>query len=544
MREEYGWKLYKGSNIKIWFFGYQYNSNIEDLFSEASSILCDHSVDKHSVLDWIKKISGHFSVVLETNKWVVAAVDKICTNPIFFVEKEDGVFISNYAPILKRECNLEVSDFNTSSGLELSMSGHTIGKKTLYHSLNRLEGGECILYHQGTIFKEFYYTYSPWKTKDRSKCKLKKEFTDICINTLTDLKSSINGRQVVIPLSAGNDSRLIASGLKELGVKNIVCFSYGRKGNFETPVSKAVAEKLGYQWLYLPTNLRDKHRFFKSDLYHKYVSDFESYGSIPNTQEIYEVSLLNKHPLIDSEAIIVNGNSGDFISGGHISSISDLEYTMKSTSKSIWKFFLDKHYSLWGDLRTTANDDYIVSELEKILSLRITESVDVEKYHYAMMECIECIGRQSRIVSNQQRTYEFFGYDWRLPLWSDDMLNFWESVPYEYKINQRLYIETLHENNWGDVWLDIKANDKKINPYYLRWIRLLFKILFIPAGELKWHRFEKNFFEYFMHPSNALTVESYFKILFDRREYRNANSWLSHKMIEDIRFNSDLQKEK
>jgi hypothetical protein len=256
------------------------------------------------------------------------------------------------------------------------------------------------------------------------------------------------------------------------------------------------------------------------------------------------VSLLNKHPLIDSEAIIVNGNSGDFISGGHISSISDLEYTMKSTSKSIWKFFLDKHYSLWGDLRTTANDDYIVSELEKILSLRITESVDVEKYHYAMMECIECIGRQSRIVSNQQRTYEFFGYDWRLPLWSDDMLNFWESVPYEYKINQRLYIETLHENNWGDVWLDIKANDKKINPYYLRWIRLLFKILFIPAGELKWHRFEKNFFEYFMHPSNALTVESYFKILFDRREYRNANSWLSHKMIEDIRFNSDLQKEK
>ena len=124
------------------------------------------------------------------------------------------------------------------------------------------------------------------------------------------------------------------------------------------------------------------------------------------------------------------------------------------------------------------------------------------------------------------------------------MLNFWESVPYEYKINQRLYIETLHENNWGDVWLDIKANDKKINPYYLRWIRLLFKILFIPAGELKWHRFEKNFFEYFMHPSNALTVESYFKILFDRREYRNANSWLSHKMIEDIRFNSDLQKEK
>jgi len=37
-------------------------------------------------------------------------------------------------------------------------------------------------------------------------------------------------------------------------------------------------------------------------------------------------------------------------------------------------------------------------------------------------------------------------------------------------------------------------------------------------------------FEYFMHPSNALSVVPYLSILFDRRGYRNANSWLSHKM--------------
>ena len=67
-------------------------------------------------------------------------------------------------------------------------------------------------------------------------------------------------------------------------------------------------------------------------------------------------------------------------------------------------------------------------------------------------------------------------------------------------------------------------------------------MLFIPIGKSKWHRFEKNVFEYFIHPSNSLTVMPYLKILFDQRGYRNANSWLSYKMIKNIGFGSCLWK--
>jgi asparagine synthase (glutamine-hydrolysing) len=534
MRDKYGWKLYKNGYIKIWFFGYQYNSNIKDILHKIPLMLNHSSTANRDILHWINGISGHFAIVVETNEWVIASVDKICTNPIFFVKGKECVFISNHAPMLKKECSMSQVDLDSLAELEISMSGYTIGRKTLYNGLERLEGGECLLHKKGLLYIERYYTYSPWKVKIKSEEEFKKEFTDVCIKTLIDLKNSIGKRQIVVPLSAGNDSRLIVSGFKELGVENVICFSYGRSGNFETPISQSISKKLGYKWIYLQVTMQGKRKFFKSDTYNEYVKDFLSYGCIPNVQEVYEISLLKLNPLVDDDAIIVNGNSGDFISGGHIRSISDIRYTPKTISGINWNKFLRKHYSLWGCLRTPINDSHIISELEKTLFSLNLKTTDFKKYHYAMMEYIEYVGRQSKIVIGQQRTYEYFGYDWRLPLWSDSMLTFWESVPYKYKVDQRLYIKTLRENNWGGVWLGIKVNSKIINPVFLRLLRIVLKFLLAPLGRSKWHRVEKNIFEYFMHPTYALAPISYFRILFDLKRYRSVNSWLSRKMLKKI----------
>jgi len=531
MREKYGWKLYEKEDIKVWLCGYQYHG-LENVFDTILSHVVK-ATTKHDVLKWIKNIKGHFSIIVETSDWVIALVDKICSYPIYTFTRGNDTYISNHAPVLKQECSLKESSYNPMAALEIAMSGFTIGSKTLYFGLDRLKGGECLLSYKGVLSREVYYTYSPYESNSKTKDQLKKEFTDVFMKVLIDLRDSSNGRQIAIPLSAGNDSRLIASGLKKLGVKNVVCFSYGRKGNFETPISKLIADKLGYKWIYLSDNMRDKYNFFRSDSYINYVAEFESYGSIPNVQEVYEISLLKKNKEIDNDAIIVNGNSGDFISGGHVNSIVNIKDTAHSIDEINWDKFLHKHYSLWNYLRVNSNDAYIVSELKSMIPTIFTDMGNVRDSQYAIMESLECIGRQSRIVIGQQRTYDYFGYEWRLPFWSDEMLNFWEGIPCKYKVDQGLYIEALRENNWGNVWSDIKVNDKKIKPYTLRLIRMLFKFLFIPLGKLKWYRFEKNVFEYFMHPSYALTVEPYFKILLDYRGYRSTNSWLASKMLKN-----------
>jgi asparagine synthase (glutamine-hydrolysing) len=531
IREEYGWRLYQNNNIKLWFCGYLYTTNIQDFFTKIVYIFNKNS-KKNLLLDWICGLDGNFSFVIKSDSLVVASVDRIGSIPLFIAMNDSDILISNYAPSLKSQCNLDITDIDKQAELEISMSGYTIGNKTLYNRISRLDSGEYLILNQNSYSREYYHTYSPWNTIEKGENQFQDEFLDICLKEFNKLKNSIGNRQIVVPLSAGNDSRFIASGLKKVGVKNVVCFSYGRKGNFETPVSKTIADKLGYKWIYIQDCLKDKRAFFRSENYRKFVSAFESFSCTPNVQEVYEVFMLKKTNLINDNAIFINGSCGDFISGGHIRSTSDTAFTPKNISEIDWSKFLDKHYSLWGDLRGSDNDARIISELKKTLLLRIKEIKDLEKYHYAVMESTEFAGRQSKMVMGQQRIYEYFGYEWRAPLWSNEIIDFWERVPYKYKVDQYLYLETLHKNNWGHVWQDIKVNDKVICPYVLRWARILLKILFIPIGKKKWHRFEKNVLEYFMHPTYSLTVAPYYQVLFDKRGHRGTYSWLSHQMIQ------------
>lgn len=54
-------------------------------------------------------------------------------------------------------------------------------------------------------------------------------------------------------------------------------------------------------------------------------------------------------------------------------------------------------------------------------------------------ECWEWQERQAKFIVNSCRVYEFWGYDWRIPLWDSEMMDFWSRVPIELRIGKRLY---------------------------------------------------------------------------------------------------------
>jgi len=124
-------------------------------------------------------------------------------------------------------------------------------------------------------------------------------------------------------LSAGNDSRLVVSALKYLSAKNVKCFSYGTQDNSEAKVAKIVAEKLGYEWIFIPlTHCTEKHYYSSSD-YAEYLKYSESFASVPYIQGLSALKYLKDIGYVDSDAIFINGNSGDFISGAHISKMME-----------------------------------------------------------------------------------------------------------------------------------------------------------------------------------------------------------------------------
>ena len=117
---------------------------------------------------------------------------------------------------------------------------------------------------------------------------------------------------------------------------------------------------------------------------------------------------LKKQGLISKEDVIINGQTGDFISGGHIPQIL---IKKKSSIKVLINNIIDKHYGLWTNLQTKENKKIIFEIIKKKLS-------KIEKYNPSLEEYFEYWEyeeRQSKFIINGQKTYDFLNIKWELP---------------------------------------------------------------------------------------------------------------------------------
>ena len=154
--------------------------------------------------------------------------------------------------------------------------------------------------------------------------------------------------------------------------------------------------------------------------------------------------------------------------------------------------------------------------MELISDLGDLESNSTEKDHL-YYEYSEFVGRQSKYVISCQKAFEFYGHEWRMPLWDDQFLDFFVKVPVKFKLNQKLYKEMLIENNWGGVWTkDIPVNKKTIRPKWVFYSRFLLKPFFLIFGhksKIFWQIFDRSFFYYWMDISRMIRVVSFPKLI-------------------------------
>ena len=520
IRLQFGWKKMENKATTVYYSGYTFSGSLVNSIENFLKLIRFDKIFFNEFNRFVSQLDGHFSIVIVDNcsNSLFAAVDRIASIPLYSINGNSHL-LTNY---LQKDFN---DDINIQAKKEIAMSGYTIGNKTLMKSINRLTAGESIFCNKGKIFKNFYYSYIPSNSKS-SYSDLKVKFKDVLVETFQKVIDSCSGRQIVVPLSAGRDSRLVVAMLKYLKYDNVLCFSYGRKGNYEVKTGRKIAEKLGYKWVNVPVTVKEKRAFFKSNIYQSYIESFESFCTMQNVQDIYEIYKLLSLNEIDKDAIFINGNTGDFISGGHIRFNDKLE--KKSHINSFdYSPFLDKHYSLWSSLRGKKHDEMIVNELFSYALKRNIVNKFEPFYDFSFFESMEYLGRQSSYVIGQQRAYDFFGYEWRLPFWRPKYVNFWEQVPAKQKFKQNFYMKVLVDLNIESVWKEIPVNKKIIRPYYLLLVRLFAKIIFSPFGKERWHYFEKNILTYWIHPTYARSIESYKKIALDRRGQRNTLSWIT-----------------
>ncbi|MBJ86029.1 MAG: hypothetical protein CMJ11_05530 [Pelagibacterales bacterium] len=529
------WRMYENEDNIIWLAG----DNLDKKFNHFIKYISKNKVINNNILKkFIQDIDDHFGLLCFNKNWIFACVDFTRSYPLFW-KKIEGKFLFSPQAINILDKNKDLIDEDQL--IAFRMSGYTIDKGSLWKNIRGLNAGEFIfIENEKDYIIQNYFSYRPWKYVNKSysefKIQLKYEINKIIKDTI----SKANGRTIVIPLSAGLDSRLIASGLKHFNYTDVKCFTYGLKDNYESKASKIIANKLGYEWKFVEINQKKAKNFYLSLNYKNFMNNSQDGCATSTIQGLYAINNLLKNNYINIDDVVINGNSGDFISGGHIPKKNILKgKNITLLFDEVFEEHFEKHYSLWQNLKNKKNKNII----KRLLLNQIQNSIEENGIYlntHGIAETLEYQNRQTKYVINAQRIYEFYNLKWQLPLWNKSFIKFWENVPIDFKKNQKLYKDALLELNMGGVWNEEYNVKNYVSPKWVRVLRVFLKAYFLFYGKNKWHNFEKKYLEYWTDNICGQSMLPYKNIIKSKNISRHYVSWLTI-FSEDLMLNSNWQ---
>lgn len=505
-------RQYRDGNI--WVSGYAFLGHDYRAGKSLADIFIENNISDYDAFKaQIKYLNGNFAVVAKNGDVYFAAVDKVRSIPLFYAIKEGGFYISNSAKQISE--NLKGRSVNESAVNEFYCAGYVTGKETLLTDIKQLEAGESLIYDPGNaknpLITERYYRYISENITDESEGVLMDKLDDALDEVFKRLAKSAEGRTFVVPLSGGLDSRLLVSMLKKTGHDNVICFSYGRRGNHESKKSKHVADKMGFKWIFIEYSFSKWRRWRKSKEFGRYFNFADNFASLPHIDDWAAAGEMKCLKLIPEDSIFVPGHTGDFISGGHLNYIFNLRDT--PVKNDLIDGIVQKHYGLWPErLKNKSTASGIYKKVRDLLPEKNDGAQEIAS-NYEYWEWQE---RQAKFVINSVRVYDFWGFEWRLPFWDQDVMDFWKAIPYGLKLDKKLYIKYL----------------TRFDPYGL----------FEPAYRKKPHAIAqralyknyKKIKEYVSGPKATYGLYDPLTVLFNLARIRNPNSLLAKDYIDNF----------
>lgn len=411
----------------IWKDGVFHDPIPEGLFPAACS--------PERFAEILKTLDGCFSFVLERGEYLLAAVDIKRSLPLFYAVQQNELLVSADARELRSR--LGNPPLDQEAVPEFLLAGIISGNDTLFRNLKQLEAGQYLLWHKptATLQVKDYFRYSHLYEPIANPLQ---ELDRVHERVFTRLIESARDRTIVIPLSGGNDSRLVAVMLKRLGYPKVLCFTYGSSHLPECQTSRRVAKFLNFPWIIVETNRRLWYQAYHSEEMRRFLAGATHYCTSPHIQDWLAVQTLKQRGLIPDDSIIVPGHSGDFPEGANLPQIFEDKEDL--TAHNLLEAIFSRHYNLWY----CPNDRRNLLFAERLRNyLQFPDEMKAE-IAAGYFDEWDWRNREAKFIVNSVRTYEYFGYDWRIPLWDREFLDFWRRIPLEQRMHQNLYGQYKH----------------------------------------------------------------------------------------------------
>lgn len=432
LENNYGYKWYSANGISV--RGYVLRNG--EVYRDAQIAALLASVDSFDGFrSFLSEIDGCYCLVINRNNRIFAAVDSSRSMPLYY--SADGAVISDSLKAIACELGLGNSDTDPSVLEELLHASYVCHNRTVFKNCLQLAEGQLACFDGSDIKRGYYYIHKA-ALNNISREKALELFTKTSEKVFADLLKVIGDRPIVISLSGGYDSRYVACMLKKMGAKDVSCYSYGLEDSFEIAEARHIAEVLGYRW----TCVEYSDELVKSCFEPEnigYFSMINGYDSDAYIQNYAAVKTLHEQGWFKPDSVFITGLCNDMPTGFYINSLDAPEGFVPGVDAIVEHIVFIRHFHRRMGQRSL---DRYKAELRRVVEELGLDSWDYQS-HVSACDAVETVIEHSRLNLHMNDVHAFFGYEWLIPCWSRELLNFWYSMPLEYRVAQNLYEEFI-----------------------------------------------------------------------------------------------------
>ncbi|WEL16668.1 Asparagine synthase (glutamine-hydrolyzing) [Halorhabdus sp. SVX81] len=402
--------------------------------------------------DLLASVGGYFSLIVEKEQTVYAVTDHLNSKPLYFGESEQGPFISDDVPWMSDL--FDISDSSEIAEVEHLTNRAIMNGQTRYPGIKRLPAGSLLVARSDDNSSQFQVEqyYQPRTPTDiaierKDVGTVIDDFTTKVQAAFQELIKYADGRQLVVPLSSGNDATLVALMLRRLGYDNVVCFTANNCGNEVEPAER-IANEIGYPWYSTDETHSDWRTLYESGALDEY---YQTVGLISGDNPAFkyvQIKKLVERGVIADDAIFVPGHTANDVGRAipptftEEGNVGEDEFRSAIKRDNLWLYAAEVHsQALRRRLldRVLAGLGYSGGELTSAQAINLYEDFRWDLYQ-------NWVWNESLI--------DYLGFEWRCPLLNKNLVEFWTETHPRWKRDQyayKKYVKNLYEEETGST---------------------------------------------------------------------------------------------
>lgn len=432
---------FEGGQYIIFYKGSAYSG--EELSQWIALLIKQLSGDNQRFEEFLtselNKIYGLFSFVFTDGYDCYVVGDLIRSIPVFYGFINNLLFITDDLYEYQKQNGFLSIDNDKLE--EFTASGFVYGNRTIYKNVFALQAGEIVSIKEHRISSVRYFKFEPRESPGFYKNLY--EFTEAFNHVLESvflrmLRQTPNVNRWIVPLSGGHDSRIIVNYLYKLGLRNVVCFSYGLPGNEQSSYSRKVAETLGFEWHFVEYTEQKWQHLQEIGIIDRFINYSFNGVSTPHLQDFLAVWELKGNGVLKQNDVFVPGHTFDFLVGSNLDE-SDINCHNK---------IMALERTLLMHSNNTKSSSSPVKAIENIY-----DDANIDPRYF--QEYFNWQEKRAKFLVNSVKGYEFFGFEVRFPFWDKEVVDLWLMVPSKDRMGRKIFFEAERQGILVDQLISI-----------------------------------------------------------------------------------------